>query len=986
MKEISNRPTEGYKVIAYLGNPLTINHPFPGETELPDDIAVSLRVGRSILGIEYFPQLQVNETTVSLSWSKDQIESMPSTCQIELFIAGISVLLSPMEVANSAVANPQTSLNIPLAINPQGVVSIPVNVVLKGNDGLSAYEDAVANHGFVGSSAEYQESLRGQDGTSYTESEEFNTLAAQINANADRAQQEANVAEDHADNAIGYRNETLGYRNEVIDLKAGTLQAAADALTNAGSGPVALASLNGVAVGGDGSAPGVLIPEIQYQHPRGDSEMLGNDTYRNAAVYGQGFYEQMAQAVLFNRVSANIWLFSTAAVTVRVYKSSAYSANPATLTLLEEKVMAAGTFNVTASTTTTINLDNTHWIGKDEFLYVFFHTATGNLLVINVYDAQAGAAPLRHAHLYTLTLSNPFASTWTPSSPPRYQTALRLSYVSELQQALESALTTDENGAVNDAYFPAVAYQHPRGDSEMLGNSTYSTKALGFYEQFTERMVFDRIVAPIYFPAASTVEMRLYKNTVHGVNIALHTLIQTKSFAAGVLSASSGSNSIIQLDTPVLIAADEFLYILFHVTGGSNGTIKRFTTAAGSAPARKSLLFSANTDPYSASWSSGSSSFLQAAFRLEKATPVESAAALTAVSARVTTLEGSVNTVGPRITITNTINALVGIELSLQYDALVLGWDKGLSSPVGWNVEIHCAKGRSYERQWSYTPESGDIGSTSLTIKVYNVQKALVQSKVVTLVTAAATGLGSAKNILDDGDSLTAANTKTTTIRSNFVAIGGTTPTFWGSQGSAPNKHEGRGGWSVLTFVSSGSPFYNAGGLDIANYRNTLGMGSAKFDLVNIQLGVNDSFGSALLPAGAATIITNLKSLLAAFLADNAATKIVVQLPTISGNTKGGWAANYAADYYKEIYMLNIWTIREAILSNFDSAAYHANVSVGIAGLVIDRYYGYARSARTISARYSDTEEAHTNALHPQSSGYQQMADGIFPQLLALLS
>jgi len=187
--------------------------------------------------------------------------------------------------------------------------------------------------------------------------------------------------------------------------------------------------------------------------------------------------------------------------------------------------------------------------------------------------------------------------------------------------------------------------------------------------------------------------------------------------------------------------------------------------------------------------------------------------------------------------------------------------------------------------------------------------------------------------------------------------------------------------------LEAGNPLWNpsTSALDIANYRINLGMGNTKFKVVIIQLGINESFGTIMNDTNRTAVINSAKAICTAFLADSSATKIIIQLPSTDGNTKGGWGANYGSTGYKAEYKMNIWRLREMIISNFDNSVYNANVEVGIAGLVIDRYYGYGRTTQAISARVSTTEEVHINAVHPNTEGYQQMADGCFPHILKFL-
>jgi len=421
----------------------------------------------------------------------------------------------------------------------------------------------------------------------------------------------------------------------------------------------------------------------------------------------------------------------------------------------------------------------------------------------------------------------------------------------------------------------------------------------------------------------------------------------------------------------------------------------------------------------------------------------------------------------PRLTIPSNIYAVVGYELNLFYDALILGTDSGIKSPKEYGVEIICAKGLSKERNWSLTPLIADIGTTVLTVNIYNSNHIVIQTKTVNLVVISATPPTSVKNVVNIGDSLTGNTPITQTIRDNFVSLGSNIPIFRGFIGTSPNNHQGAGGWAfkdysgvgrnfykfitsgattgvfgsiysnngsqftvrevylvsgtgyikferttgstspsasgVLTKISggggdstfsysavtleAGNPLWNTttGALDIANYRNNLQMGVSKFDGITIQLGINESIGDVKTETDRLAVIGYAKSIIDAFLADNSATKIIIELPTTDCNTRGGWAANYGATGQKFTYQLNVWRLRELIISNFDNGLYNANVSIGIAGLTTDRYYAYERITQQISVRITEMEEVHINAVHPGSEGGKQMGDGIFPQLLKML-
>lgn len=342
---------------------------------------------------------------------------------------------------------------------------------------------------------------------------------------------------------------------------------------------------------------------------------------------------------------------------------------------------------------------------------------------------------------------------------------------------------------------------------------------------------------------------------------------------------------------------------------------------------------------------------------------------------------GGYNITADDITIPSTIYACVGFETNIYYDALVPCFDNGLATKT--NVEIICAKGQSFQDRWALTATSPDVGTETMTINVYDDNNNLIAAKSVSLNIVEDSGNSISANILMVGDSLTFAGTITSTLRTSLLTFTGITPTFYGSQGTSPNNQEGRAGWAFSSFVGATSPFYNGGVIDIANYRSSVLSSAPVFDIVTIQLGVNDSFDNDVkTDAEITAILDDAKTLIDAFIADNSDSKIIVQLPTLCANTLDGWADDYDATRKRNNYKENIFLLRKAILNDFDLGAYNSNVSVGQAGLSVDRYYGYPRSSGNPATRLTgDTVERHTNALHP-TEGYPQIADGILGQVL----
>jgi lysophospholipase L1-like esterase len=533
-------------------------------------------------------------------------------------------------------------------------------------------------------------------------------------------------------------------------------------------------------------------------------------------------------------------------------------------------------------------------------------------------------------------------------------------------------------GTIRGGYIPVDQYKHSRGDAEYLGNNNYQYAGVGAYSIVTEKSTFNRIKYNVWGGANTVCEIRFYTSIAQQTNVANMTLIQAFTYTAGQLNQIGTTLSEFVLPAPYTVEAGAYVYCLVSTTSGTNCKIGRWSVLFGSPPERYGF-YTIASNPWGGTWSQGSLSpaycgtplwlLLYGANELQIAT---NTAAITALQAQTPVLS---------LNIPSNIYAVVGQEFCLWYDGLILSEDMGLSSPLNYIVEVYCTKGISYERAYRFTPVVGDIGTYSMVISVFNAFKVLIESKTITLNVTAAEAPTGVKNILMVGDSITAANTITTTIQGLFNALGSNIPLFWGTQGTNPSKHEGHPGWAYVNFATNTgtNPFWSSG-MNIANYRSVVGL-SGYFDVVTIQLGGNDCFGTEMTQAAIDTIVNYAKTIATAFWADCATTKILIMLPTTCGNTKGGWGANYNALYYKEYYMKNIFLLRKSLIAAFDAGVYNSNAKVGIAGLAIDRYYGYPLASQAISARVATTETVHSNALHPAASGYQQMGDCIYAQI-----
>lgn len=236
-------------------------------------------------------------------------------------------------------------------------------------------------------------------------------------------------------------------------------------------------------------------------------------------------------------------------------------------------------------------------------------------------------------------------------------------------------------------------------------------------------------------------------------------------------------------------------------------------------------------------------------------------------------------------------------------------------------------------------------------------------------------------------------NVATTSLRC-YVLSGTSTPTFTGtltkiSGASTSAETIEYSGYEY----QNGNPFWNAktSSVDLADYRKRMGMGSAKFDVVVIMLGVNESVGAV---KNMSFAVSDAKKLITAILNDAGtySTKVILQLTPADASTPSSWQTyRDETGYSKKIgYWANYWSLRALLEEEFTKKEYAGKVYIGQATLGVDRYYGYGMSSVTPAKRVSEgfsslREDYHTNSVHPSTVGYKQFGDGYFLQALGLI-
>ena len=186
----------------------------------------------------------------------------------------------------------------------------------------------------------------------------------------------------------------------------------------------------------------------------------------------------------------------------------------------------------------------------------------------------------------------------------------------------------------------------------------------------------------------------------------------------------------------------------------------------------------------------------------------------------------------------------------------------------------------------------------------------------------------------------------------------------------------------------SGNPFWDedSGANNFAKYREKMSMGDNKFDIVIIMLGTNDCIGNI---KDMNNSLLNAKSLIEAIFEDASdyPTKVILQMTPPDANSISSWQVygDIEGSGRKIGYWTNLWNLRKLLYDEFTKPEWNNKVYLGQSALGLDRYYGFPYKKVQSSSRINIEEIYHTNSVHPNNEGYQQLGDGYYLQAKALL-
>jgi lysophospholipase L1-like esterase len=323
------------------------------------------------------------------------------------------------------------------------------------------------------------------------------------------------------------------------------------------------------------------------------------------------------------------------------------------------------------------------------------------------------------------------------------------------------------------------------------------------------------------------------------------------------------------------------------------------------------------------------------------------------------------------ISLPTTLYLTVGKEFNVYFENII-------SDDVSkYFFDVGCDIGIQQNERWTCIPSIA--GTYGWTLAVYDKMMNQIKSVGCTLlVSAAASNSGVTKTCLCIGDSLTAAGEYTGELLT-LCGVGDVMNlTLLGTQGSSTNLYEGYSGWAVSNFVGASSPFYSGGAFNFSAYMTAHSY--TVCDWVFIFLGVNDIFNYSTDTGVDALCVSNkanIDSMIASIKAWNSTVKVCLMLPCTGSATQDAFGKNYNSNQLQMRYKRNIHRYSLYLIEQYkDRTAERIYMMASNAN--IDTRNNMVTETVAVNSRNATTVVRQANGVHPDSSGYYQIADTIF--------
>lgn len=315
--------------------------------------------------------------------------------------------------------------------------------------------------------------------------------------------------------------------------------------------------------------------------------------------------------------------------------------------------------------------------------------------------------------------------------------------------------------------------------------------------------------------------------------------------------------------------------------------------------------------------------------------------------------------------------AVVGREAQLFFDNIT----SKDASAYTWTT-LGPAEATTDAARWAWTPSAA--GEQPLFVVAWDegdVPVAVAQSSVT--VSPADAGAGTAPTILFLGDSTTNAGVYVRELHARFAddPMDGRSV---GTRGTAPDLHEGRSGWRIHDYATDSrgpgaNPFFNDGGFDFQHYLDTTRIDAPDFFFVH--LGINDVFtvSDAALEDRLAEMFDELDAILGDVQRASPETRLAIGLTIVPCATESGFRESYPdnPEYTRERYKPRIVEWARRVIAHYEGTG----VALVPLNAGIDSQLGFPNEPDGAGGL------RHTNAVHPNTLGYAQMAESIYAWL-----
>ena len=359
------------------------------------------------------------------------------------------------------------------------------------------------------------------------------------------------------------------------------------------------------------------------------------------------------------------------------------------------------------------------------------------------------------------------------------------------------------------------------------------------------------------------------------------------------------------------------------------------------------------------------------------------------------TAEESAPTNTIRLTLPKVIHAVVGLESNVYFDNVVL-----VLNANNYAFDVTCKRGLQQAKRWTYTPQSGEEGSYAFTLEVRNEHNTVI-AKATSTVTVHKTSPEGPRSMLVIGDSLTHAGVYT----QHLMDLGNmdTHPiiSLVGSYGTAPNLHEGYGGWTAKRFATHytgkaregyykerGSPFLyeDAQGnraLDVKRYFDEINDGNIP-DFITIFLGCNDTFSATddTIEARISDMFNHMDILIDAIRQAAPKAQIGLIAAVSAAASQDAFGHDYKNNQTRWQYKRNQHHVVLAMQEKYGHRA-EEGITLIPAYINIDTEHNFPTHSGPVNSRNDQKVTRQSNSVHPNANGYRQIGDSVFCWLMS---